>query len=463
VLLVGTKTRNAELQLRFGISIASTRNASPSPTRETSTPAENPKFGIRTLGLEKALSNSSNLYFHSSTSLAYFAGTMLCLPTRFSPVMSFCTVHAVSSSHHRICKRFPIFLKLSSSSSSLSALKAMDFIDETTNNDSSYHELHLSMQGHASSGNFAKALDFLNSMRNVPGKPTVYDFNALLYSYLKSQSLPWNGKIRPTPNSSTFNVLLNGKDVKPDMTTYNVILHELCLQDRVDEVVHLLDMIENKGFSPNSYTYAAWRRPVKNRGCYVDVAVYNIYFHCLCHENRSKEALYLLKKMMEEDCLKLLDYMTCNGSSPTIVTFNVLLGSLCKNGLVGIAQQVFKHLRNTGFFPDKTSYNILIHAFIREGNKVMVNQLVNDMYSQGLKPDLFTYGSLISGLCKEGKASVALKLRDEMVENGLAPSIVIYNTLLEAMFQRGQKFSIIFRNEEVMDCYLCFSRNSVCT
>jgi pentatricopeptide repeat protein len=83
------------------------------------------------------------------------------------------------------------------------------------------------------------------------------------------------------------------------------------------------------------------------------------------------------------ECLKLMEYMMCNGPSPTTIAFNMLLDKLCKNGLLRSAHGIFEYLRNIGYVPDTTSYNILIRTFRREGNSMLVGQLFRDMYTRG--------------------------------------------------------------------------------
>ncbi|KAK9273310.1 hypothetical protein L1049_018117 [Liquidambar formosana] len=353
-------------------------------------------------------------------------------------------------------------------------------------------------------------------------------------------------------------VEMENEGCHPDLVTYNIILRELSQQYRERDIIALIGDIDQKGFSPDPYTHAALAGGLLKAGkigtvkellldtiskssgengesSEIDVAVYNIYFHSLCHEHRSEEALSCLRSMIESgfrpnnvsyntilngycrenrfdealelfdhfdwiengpdlvsfntilsaackqgnysmvqrvlyrmgyndakpnvvnskfsiqyfctvkkiSVLKLLGSMMRNSHAPNIVTVNILLNILCKNGLLGIAHQAFRDFRNNGIFLDMTSYNILIHASIRKGNKLLLDQLLRDMYSQGLKPDVFTYASFIKGFCKEGKISIALQLRDEMLQNGLTPSIAIYNTILWAIFQRGKFWDVV--------------------
>ncbi|TYI00072.1 pentatricopeptide repeat-containing protein At1g03560, mitochondrial-like isoform X2 [Gossypium hirsutum] len=78
--------------------------------------------------------------------------------------------------------------------------------------------------------------------------------------------------------------------------------------------VMLSQVMDQKGLSADSYSYAALCGGLLKIGkigdaCELfldifsngtaDVAVYNIYFQCLCQENKSREALSQLKRMMK--------------------------------------------------------------------------------------------------------------------------------------------------------------------
>ncbi|CAA3000002.1 Hypothetical predicted protein [Olea europaea subsp. europaea] len=75
------------------------------------------------------------------------------------------------------------------------------------------------MQMLAASGSMVKAIAILNLMKYVPGKPTVYDYNSMIYCYFNSGYVKFDElfevyiamkRFGPNPNASTFNTLLSG-------------------------------------------------------------------------------------------------------------------------------------------------------------------------------------------------------------------------------------------------------------
>ncbi|XP_028773701.1 pentatricopeptide repeat-containing protein At5g55840-like, partial [Neltuma alba] len=95
----------------------------------------------------------------------------------------------------------------------------MDLTDVSEAHDCNYIELQHIMKNYATSGYFEKAVETLCCMRNTAGKPTVYDYNGLIYCYLRSHNASTDKleqlylgmrRFGPVPNALTFNTLING-------------------------------------------------------------------------------------------------------------------------------------------------------------------------------------------------------------------------------------------------------------
>ncbi|XP_052878149.1 pentatricopeptide repeat-containing protein At1g09900-like [Gossypium arboreum] len=142
-------------------------------------------------------------------------------------------------------------------------------------------------------------------MQNNGCKPNVITYTIIV------KFLFDNGKFE---EAMDFVSKMEREGCNPDLFTYNVILRELCHRDRLDDISELIQVMDQKGLSPDSYSYAALCGGLLKIGkigdaCELfldifsngtaDVAVYNIYFQCLCQENKSREALSQLKRMMK--------------------------------------------------------------------------------------------------------------------------------------------------------------------
>ena len=221
----------------------------------------------------------------------------------------------------RIGKTVRFLVNLSSSC----AVRTADFIEESNTHDCNYVELQRRMQNYATSGHFSKALEALNSMRNVHGKPTVYDYNALMYCYFKSRNVllevlveVYLGMKRfgPVPNASTFNTLLNGMLSLGNLKDAFFIAEEMC----------------GSGFVP---TFSMLSKTLK----------------------KSLEVGSLDNSLGVFELMLRLEYF------PTEHTFNLLISMLIKAGMFRAAYSVFSVLLGKGYFCSVYSYNLILWAF----------------------------------------------------------------------------------------------------
>nr|XP_048324492.1 pentatricopeptide repeat-containing protein At1g09900-like isoform X1 [Ziziphus jujuba var. spinosa]XP_048324493.1 pentatricopeptide repeat-containing protein At1g09900-like isoform X1 [Ziziphus jujuba var. spinosa]XP_048324494.1 pentatricopeptide repeat-containing protein At1g09900-like isoform X1 [Ziziphus jujuba var. spinosa]XP_048324495.1 pentatricopeptide repeat-containing protein At1g09900-like isoform X1 [Ziziphus jujuba var. spinosa] len=146
----------------------------------------------------------------------------------------------------------------------------------------------------------------LDEMHSYGCKPNTITYTIVIKSLCDNEK---------TKEALDFLAKMEREGCEPDLITYNVILRELCLKDSVEDSFGLIELIDQKGLSPNPYTYAALvggllkREETRvaykilidaiSKGC-ADVAVYNIYFHCLCRVYGSREALHLLENKIKQ-------------------------------------------------------------------------------------------------------------------------------------------------------------------
>ncbi|XP_017627557.2 uncharacterized protein LOC108470666 [Gossypium arboreum] len=145
--------------------------------------------------------------------------------------MPFC-LSSVVTYPCRVCRKFRVLARFSTSC----ALNTVDYFKEIDTHVSNYPELRRRMQSYAISGDFSNAFSTLNLMKNIDGKPTVYDCNALMYFYLKSKNACWQELVEmytgmkrfgPPPVASTFNTLLNGMLLLGDLKHAIFIVEEM--------------------------------------------------------------------------------------------------------------------------------------------------------------------------------------------------------------------------------------------
>ncbi|KAK7265429.1 hypothetical protein RJT34_33049 [Clitoria ternatea] len=149
-------------------------------------------------------------------------------------------------------------------------------------------------------------------------------------------------------------------------------------------------------------------------------------------------------------------------------TYNMLLRSLCQEGLHNSAKLLYDCMRYDGQFPDSRLLGFLVCSFAVAGrfdvsrellaeaqsNRVQVNVIVyNTLLNALIKHnklhdaiclfkelmrshcclETFTFNILIRGLCRGGKIDEAFELLGDMRSFGCVPDVVTYNTLLHGL------------------------------
>ncbi|KAG6401650.1 hypothetical protein SASPL_138514 [Salvia splendens] len=299
-----------------------------------------------------------------------------------------------------------------------------------------YRELQQRMQQHAASGCIIKALETLNFMRdNVPDKPTVYDYNAMIRYLLKSGSVAFNElfevysgmkRFGPSPNLLIYQTLLNGfisvgrsKDAmyitdemlacgfSPSFTILSKLFKKLLKTESVVDAVLLLEIMFSVNYIPSQY----------------DISV---LIQGLCHVRKVQVAISLFVKLLGKGYF-------CGG-----IIYNPILWALCKSNRTCVALAIFGFLEKKGFVHSVYSYTALVHGFSKDRLWREAFFYLEEMENVGCKPSLVTYTVLIKSLCDDGKVDVALNLLEKMEERGYNPDLVVYNIVLREFCNQGR-------------------------
>ncbi|XP_031472997.1 pentatricopeptide repeat-containing protein At1g73400, mitochondrial [Nymphaea colorata] len=104
-------------------------------------------------------------------------------------------------------------------------------------------------------------------------------------------------------------------------------------------------------------------------------------------------------------------------TKPEINAFNLLLDSLCKSGLVGEAESMFKKLK-AKLPPDARTYNILFFGWCRARKPTKAMEVLEEMIQMGHTPENFTYNAAIDAFCRAGMVLEASQLFEFMRTKG---------------------------------------------
>ncbi|KAE8056434.1 hypothetical protein FH972_013209 [Carpinus fangiana] len=339
--------------------------------------------------------------------------------------MLLCTVPTANYSN-RICKIVRFFVSFSSSC----ALRTIDFVEESSTHDCDYIKLQRRTQNYATSGHFRKALETLSSMRNAPGKPTVYDYNSLMYCYLRSRNVLLEELVEvylgmkrfgPAPNALTFNVLLNGMLSLGNLKDMFFVANEMCGSGFVPSFTMLLKVLKKSLELGSLDCSLGVFRLMLRLEYFPTEPVLNLLISLLTKARMIREAYSVLSALLGK------------GYFCSVYSYNLILWALCKSGQSYAALELFCLMKKKGIVQNVCTYTALVYGFGREGLGVDLFRCLNIMQSDGFKPNLRTYTIIIKFLCDAGRVEEALEYLDRMEREGCDPDLITYNIILREL------------------------------
>ncbi|KAM0934491.1 putative tetratricopeptide-like helical domain superfamily [Dioscorea sansibarensis] len=272
----------------------------------------------------------------------------------------------------------------------------------------------------------------------------------------------------------------------PNFISFNIIIGNLCKYGDWRSVGVLLREMIDRGFWPNSGTYAMVLDCFHKAGRIMEllqllgfmtvlgeqfsVAIWTILIDLYRKIGSIDMAGKLFGKMLESGCsphvvtyttlikgflesnmddelFGLLDVMISNGCEPDLVLYNILINSLCKIGRYDDAISVFCDLHWRNLRPDSYTLSSLISALCLSGRLSLFPKLIVGSH---VSVDLVLFNSLLCFLCKAGFPSRAVKFYIDMVSGGIVPDKYSYVGLLNALCSSGKtEIAINFYGEIV--------------
>uniref|UniRef100_A0A199UCK7 Pentacotripeptide-repeat region of PRORP domain-containing protein n=1 Tax=Manihot esculenta TaxID=3983 RepID=A0A199UCK7_MANES len=202
-----------------------------------------------------------------------------------------------------------------------------------------------------------------------------------------------------------------------------------------------------------------------------NVFTFNILIDTLCKKGLVSNAENIIKIMIQRGvslmdgyCLcnhmdkakKLFDLMVTNEIA-NIFSYTILINGYCKYKMIDDAKDIFVEMSHKGLVPDVVTYSTLI-----EGRPQTAQELFKDMCSHGQQPNIVTFSIMINGLCSQGNLDDALTLLKKMEESQLKPNLVTYCILINGMCKAGkindakELFSSLFENGLMDEAYKVF-------
>ncbi|KAI0493016.1 hypothetical protein KFK09_027292 [Dendrobium nobile] len=131
-----------------------------------------------------------------------------------------------------------------------------------------------------------------------------------------------------------------------------------------------------------------------------------------------------------------MDYAPRTHNSYSLYTYNTLIDTYGKAGLLAEASDTFAQMLSQGIVPDTVTFNTIIHICGNHERFEEVVSLVEMMDELQCYPDTRTYNILISLYAKCDDIAQATSYFKKMKDADLVPDIVSYRTLLYALSVR---------------------------
>ncbi|KAL6290358.1 hypothetical protein ACE6H2_007868 [Prunus campanulata] len=165
---------------------------------------------------------------------------------------------------------------------------------------------------------------------------------------------------------------------------------------------------------------------MKEMDIHPDVVTFGIVINSLCKSRRIDEALELFEKI--SGGREKSDGVS---TEPDVVIYNTLIDGLCKVGRQEEGLRLMEKMRlQNGCAPNTVTYNCLIDGFNKVGDIERGCELFHQMKEEGITPSVITLNTMVDCLCKHGRLNSAIDFLNEMQRDGVKGNAVTYTTLI---------------------------------
>ncbi|KAH1192590.1 putative pentatricopeptide repeat-containing protein [Glycine max] len=135
---------------------------------------------------------------------------------------------------------------------------------------------------------------------------------------------------------------------------------------------------------------------------------------------------------------RILRLMLWAGYSPSPLTFQMLLNSLCKINAFPQAYQLLALMTALGINFSVNIWTILIHNYCKFGRLRLANNLFHNMLQTGCSPNVVTYTILFKAFMQSNMPTPAFRLFNVMLSSGQSPDLILCNVLIDCLSKAGR-------------------------
>ncbi|CAN4102213.1 unnamed protein product [Withania somnifera] len=155
--------------------------------------------------------------------------------------------------------------------------------------------------------------------------------------------------------------------------------------------------------------------------------------------------------------MQLLDEISQKGSKLDTITYNTILQDLFQVGRIGDAEKIYAKmlsagsLRNYGFVEEAMSlfnmlerkrgniniisYDVVINGLCKNGKLDEAHAIFEKLSSMGLPLNVRTYTAILNGFCRGGLLDEAKDMLSKMEDNGCLLDNVTYNVIVQGFLR----------------------------
>ncbi|KAL6270335.1 hypothetical protein ACE6H2_027246 [Prunus campanulata] len=256
---------------------------------------------------------------------------------------------------------------------------------------------------------------------------------------------------------------------------FDLVGKSYSLLNFIDEALNIVNLAEVHGFMPgvlsdNAILDAISRskeidqafellRLMALKGLGLNLISYNVVINGLCREGTMNETSQRqVELVIFTKHFVLQEEMRRNRLSPNV--FNVI-NAMCKAKNLNRAMEFFDQMRVRGLRPNERTYTKFIDGFSPQGFLNEAYDGLKEMIGNGLSPSIVTYNALINGYCLLGRMEDAIRILQDMTGKGLSPDDRRWIGYLAELvyphqnFQEPQIYGIFHQSSAIQSSALC--------
>ncbi|XP_062198931.1 pentatricopeptide repeat-containing protein At5g25630-like isoform X2 [Phragmites australis] len=244
----------------------------------------------------------------------------------------------------------------------------------------------------------SEAINTFWKMKHFGCHPTTSTFNTLIKGY---------GIVgKPEESQRIFDMMGVEVSVRPNLTTYNILVKAWCDQRNLEE---------------------AWTVMGKMRACGVepDIITYNTIASAYANNSETWRAEELI-----------VEIQTRVRTSER--TWGIIIGGYCREGRLEEAFRCVRQMKGAGVLPNVVIFNTLLKGFLDSNDMAAVDNILGLMEQFGIKPDIVTYSHQLNAFSSLGHMAKCMKVFDKMIEAGIEPDPQVYSILAKGYVRAQQ-------------------------